>query len=65
MSGGNPARVGLGGAAIADALQTRGHDVELCERGDLEFGGAQFVHALEHGYVAASDHRRDGIPMGF
>jgi len=48
----------------AARLSAWGHDVILCKRGDLEFGGAQLVHALGDGYVGASDARRDGIACG-
>ncbi|MEY4157049.1 MAG: hypothetical protein RJB64_1770, partial [Pseudomonadota bacterium] len=23
------------------------------------------AHVMEHGYLAASDHRKDGYPMGY
>lgn len=29
------------------------------------FGGAQFVYRTEDGYIGASDHRKDGMAMGF
>jgi gamma-glutamyltranspeptidase/glutathione hydrolase len=51
-------------AQAAGRLSALGHDVVLCERGDLEFGGAQLVLALADGYAGASDARRDGIACG-
>jgi gamma-glutamyltranspeptidase/glutathione hydrolase len=51
-------------ARLAGELSALGHDVIACERGNLEFGGAQMVHALREGYVGASDSRRDGIACG-
>jgi gamma-glutamyltranspeptidase/glutathione hydrolase len=50
--------------AIA-GLQSRGHDVRVAQRFDTEFGSAQLALKTEHGYVAASDHRKDGYPVGF
>jgi len=29
------------------------------------FGGGQMIYALDHGYVGASDHRRDGQVVGY
>ena len=58
-------RLEAGLEAVARGLRARGHEVVVAEPGDLEFGGAQAVTRLEHGYVAASDPRRDGIPAGF
>ncbi len=52
------------GPRFAAQLAQMGHEVLVCERGHLEFGGAQLVHALGDGYVGASDARRDGIACG-
>ena len=46
-------------------LQARGHEVRVAKRFDLEFGSAQLAMKTQHGYVAASDHRKDGYPVGF
>jgi gamma-glutamyltranspeptidase/glutathione hydrolase len=51
-------------AAVLDALAERGHRVRLEPREYL-FGGAQLVYRLEDGYVAASDHRKEGQAAGF
>jgi gamma-glutamyltranspeptidase/glutathione hydrolase len=51
--------------AVAEALRACGHEVVVAEPGDLKFGGAQVVTRLQHGYLAASDPRRDGLPTGF
>lgn len=48
-----------------EGLRQRGHPVKLAPRMDLEFGSAQMAHVMEHGYLAASDHRKDGYPMGY
>jgi gamma-glutamyltranspeptidase/glutathione hydrolase len=47
-------------------LRAFGHQVEVAPRFDLEFGSAQMAMRLEHGgYLAASDHRKDGYPIGY
>jgi len=46
-------------------LRERGHALEVAQRMDLEFGSAQIAMRLpEGGYQAASDHRKDGYPVG-
>ena len=49
--------------AIA-GLEARGHEVKVAERFDTEFGCAQLAMKTAHGYIAASDHRKDGYPIG-
>jgi len=47
-------------------LRERGHVVtESASHSSLFFGGAQLVYRLENGFLAASDHRRDGQAVGF
>jgi gamma-glutamyltranspeptidase / glutathione hydrolase len=46
-------------------LRARGHQVKVAPRFDTEFGSAQLALKTQHGYVAASDHRKDGYPIGF
>jgi gamma-glutamyltranspeptidase/glutathione hydrolase len=46
-------------------LAARGHTVRVSPRFDTEFGSAQLALKTEHGYIAASDHRKDGYPVGF
>ena len=48
---------------VADNLKSRGHHVTMAECGS--FGGAQLIYKLDDGYVAASDHRKDGQAVGF
>jgi gamma-glutamyltranspeptidase/glutathione hydrolase len=51
--------------ATVQGLRERGHKVEVAPRFDLEFGCAQMAMRLDGGgYQAASDHRKDGYPMG-
>ena len=47
-----------------EGLIARGHSVKVAARFDTEFGCAQLAMKTEHGYIAASDHRKDGYPVG-
>ena len=47
-----------------DGLVSRGHAVKVAKRFETEFGCAQMAMKTEHGYIAASDHRKDGYPVG-
>ena len=51
-------------AATIDALKTLGHPVTVAPRFDMEFGCAQMIMRQNEGYLAASDHRKDGYAMG-
>ncbi len=52
-------------AATVEGLRERGHDVQVAPRFDLEFGCAQVAMKLDgSGYLAASDHRKDGYAVG-
>ncbi len=48
---------------VLASLAALGHSVERAET--EEFGGAQLIHRLDDGYVAGSDHRKDGMAIGF
>ena len=50
--------------AIAQGLAERGHSVRYVEQEHV-FGGAQLILKTEHGYVAGSDHRKEGQAAGF
>ncbi|MGO4302299.1 gamma-glutamyltransferase family protein [Cupriavidus sp. RAF12] len=50
---------------VVATLRERGHRVEVAPRDSLEFGSAQLIYKAPHGYVAASDSRRDGQAVGF
>lgn len=49
--------------AARAGLEARGH--ALVEMTPLDFGAAQIIHKVEHGYVAATETRRDGCAVGF
>ena len=49
---------------IARGLAERGHSVRYVEQEHV-FGGAQLILKTEHGYVAGSDHRKEGHAAGF
>ncbi|TFH35075.1 MAG: gamma-glutamyltransferase family protein [Dehalococcoidia bacterium] len=46
--------------SVVTALRERGRIVDVLDYGDPLFGGAQTILALEKGYCAASDPRKDG-----
>jgi gamma-glutamyltranspeptidase / glutathione hydrolase len=51
------------------ALRQLGHDVTVMPSDSLDFGSAQAIALIGEdvsgGYIAGSDHRRDGIAAGF
>ncbi len=49
---------------IARGLADRGHAVRYVDQAHV-FGGAQLILRTEHGYVAGSDHRKEGQAAGF
>jgi len=52
--------------SICAGLQQRGHVVEReAPNAAFAFGGAQLILRTEAGYVAGSDHRKDGAAAGF
>lgn len=53
------------GQAVLNALAERGHRIVSRPRGSQEFGAAQLIRRLDHGYAAASESRRDGQAVGF
>jgi gamma-glutamyltranspeptidase/glutathione hydrolase len=48
---------------VIDELTARGHQIKFADA--VEFGGAQLIYKLDEGYLAASDHRKDGQAVGF
>jgi gamma-glutamyltranspeptidase / glutathione hydrolase len=51
-------------AAVLDDLEARGHQVRYENRPWL-FGGAQLIYRSSDGYIAGSDHRKEGHAAGF
>ena len=51
--------------SVYEGLKERGHDLVIAEDRTVAFGGGQAVYQLGHGYVGASDQRRDGQAVGF
>ena len=49
---------------IVDDLRNRGHEISV-KSSSGPFGGAQLILKTEHGYVAGSDHRKEGQAAGF
>lgn len=52
-------------AATLQELARRGHKVVELEPGYMDFGCSQIAYKLDDGYIAASDGRRDSLPVGF
>lgn len=56
-------------SAMPDAtkaeLAARGHKIESVADSYMDFGAGQFIWKTEHGYIAASDPRRDGQAAGY
>ncbi|SOE49469.1 gamma-glutamyltransferase family protein [Orrella dioscoreae] len=52
-------------AEAVEGLKALGHPVQVAPRFDMEFGCAQMAMRLDGGgYLAASDHRKDGYAVG-
>ncbi|MFB3107031.1 MAG: gamma-glutamyltransferase, partial [Pseudomonadales bacterium] len=49
---------------VANDLAARGHHVEM-ESVERVFGGAQLIYRAADGYIAGSDHRKEGMAAGF
>ncbi len=49
---------------VADALRARGHEV-VTDAPESTFGGAQLICRTADGYVAGSDHRKEGHAAGY
>ena len=50
--------------AVASGLERVGHKIQYLESYH-SFGGAQIIQKLKTGYVAGSDHRKEGTAVGF
>ena len=55
--------------AVIEGLRKLGHHVTIMPSDSLDFGSAQAIALLgefaTEGYIAGSDHRRDGLAAGF
>jgi gamma-glutamyltranspeptidase/glutathione hydrolase len=49
---------------VLDDLSNRGHQI-VTDIPTSQFGGAQLIYKLDNGYLGASDHRKDGMAVGF
>ncbi|PCI36525.1 MAG: gamma-glutamyltransferase, partial [Elusimicrobia bacterium] len=50
--------------SVIQGLLDRGHQIKH-DNPEHIFGGAQLICRLEDGYVAGSDHRKEGLASGF
>jgi len=50
---------------VKAGLLALGHRIEKTIDSYMDFGSAQFIWKTEHGYIAASDPRRDGQAVGY
>jgi gamma-glutamyltranspeptidase/glutathione hydrolase len=50
--------------ATFSGLADRGHHPTISGDSNI-FGGAQLIYALDNGYCAASDHRKEGMAAGY
>ncbi len=51
---------------VRNELKHRGHQIiDNHARTIFNMGGAQLIVKTEHGYIAGSDHRKDGMAVGF
>ncbi len=51
---------------VQPELARRGHRLHLGSMDkDFAMGGAQLIHIADDGYIAGSDHRKDGMAAGF
>jgi gamma-glutamyltranspeptidase/glutathione hydrolase len=53
------------GEAVIAELARRGHRIHEIGEQYMDYGCAQMIRALPHGYEAASDARRDSLAVGF
>ncbi len=51
-------------AEVLEDLAGRGHQL-LTDGPEYLFGGAQLIYKLKDGYCAGSDHRKEGLAIGF
>ena len=49
---------------VIESLKSRGHDIVLGSPEYL-FGGGQAIVKMTEGYCAGSDHRKEGLALGY
>ncbi len=52
-------------ASIGQRLTAMGHRLATAEAVNFAFGGAQLIWRTDDGYIAGSDHRKDGHAVGY
>lgn len=53
-------------SSVGVALEGMGHKIAIAETVNFAFGGAQLIwRQIDDGYVAGSDHRKDGSAVGY
>ena len=52
-------------ASIGAGLEALGHKIAVAEAVNFAFGGAQLIWRTDDGYIAGSDHRKDGHAVGY
>jgi gamma-glutamyltranspeptidase/glutathione hydrolase len=51
---------------VVQQLEAMGHEISVAPPDSaFSFGGAQLIQRIEGGYIAGSDHRKDGMAVGF
>lgn len=51
-------------AETLNELTSRGHAI-IADLDESTFGGAQLIYKADDGYIAGSDHRKDGLAIGY
>jgi gamma-glutamyltranspeptidase/glutathione hydrolase len=52
--------------SVMQELESRGHRLRRsAPNADFSFGGAQLIYKTEGGYISGSDHRKDGLAVGY
>jgi gamma-glutamyltranspeptidase/glutathione hydrolase len=49
---------------VIEDLKNKGHNI-ITDLPERNFGGAQLIYKTDNGYIAGSDHRKDGLASGF
>ncbi len=52
-------------SSVGQGLEAMGHHLASAEAVNFAFGGAQLIWRTDDGYIAGSDHRKDGHAVGY